>query len=97
MEYSSLLGRPTYYKSKHINIFYVAKFIAQVANAACGLILLVITIITMLRGGAYENSLNDIKYNWQLKPIVDIKTAVRSCPAGYESLIDRYWPGTVAG
>ena len=97
VEFHKVGGIYTDHRSEHYDIYYVAKFIAQIANIGCGFMLLIVTIITMARGGAYVNSLNDIKDNWQLQPIVDIKTAVRSCPPGYESLIDRQWPGTVAG
>ncbi|CAI2364706.1 unnamed protein product [Moneuplotes crassus] len=45
----------------------------------------------------YSDAIDDFQENWETIPIVDIKTSTTECPEGYESLIDREWPGTVSG
>lgn len=43
-------------------------------------------------------SVIDVGRNWQTSPILDIQTSPSvACPAGYEPLIDREWPGTEHG
>lgn len=44
-----------------------------------------------------DEAMHDFTNNWKTVPLVDIQTALSSCPPGYETLITRKWPGTGVG
>ena len=73
------------------------KMILQLASIFWGVVLLFVAYMNSSSGGVYSQSIQDFKADWELKPIVDIKTAPGDWPAGYESLIHAKWPGTRAG
>ena len=69
----------------------------QIASIFWGVVLLIVVIMSSSSGGVYSACIQDFKSNWELKPIVDIKTTPGEWPAGYESLIHAEWPGTETG
>lgn len=42
-------------------------------------------------------ALKDIRENWEMNSIMDIKIMENECPSDYERLIDRQWPGSYHG
>lgn len=73
------------------------KIAYQVIVILFGLITMIIAIISSSGVGSYTYAVSDFTANWNLRPIVDIKTALSECPAGYENLINAEWPGTQVG
>lgn len=66
--------------------------------------MITITFVTLTLAILAYNSLNshyramvDFMDNWRTQPLVDLKVSQTSCPPGYTSLIDRFWPGTIPG
>ncbi|CAI2362240.1 unnamed protein product [Moneuplotes crassus] len=66
--------------------------------------ILILALVNLVAGylsyssvSGFSSSMIDFKANWDLQPIVDIKTALNGCPPGYEDLINEEWPGTIEG
>ena len=64
---------------------------------ALGIITMIIAIITSSRIGSYDGAIIDFRNNWNLRSILDIKTALSEWPPGYEDLVSSSWPGTKTG
>lgn len=62
-----------------------------------GLVIMILAIWAYSALDAHGNAVEDFQANWMQQPIIDIKTALHDCPTGYQSLIERKWPGTVSG
>ena len=69
----------------------------QIAMIVLGIITMIIAIITSSRIRSYNGAIIDFRDNWNLRSILDIKTALSQWPPGYEDLISSSWSGTKAG
>ena len=76
----------------------------EIQNFYADIILLLLSILICYYGvtaTSYTtfgiNILYDLKNNWSLKPITDIKVSNTICPTDYEPITSYRWPGTVKG
>ena len=77
--------------------FSIAKLCYQIAMIVLATYSLLMAILAYSNLEATHSAMKDFVTNWEMQPILDLKVSTIACPDGYESLIDRKWPGTNSG